>query len=480
MPAMASLAKQSSSGKPKLERVLGKKISDYEPSAGSPSPSFRTIDKGASKSFRVLGYDSKGEIDKICEELGLPGGADAFSIPQEAWEAGKAKTGSLDRYILERKTRSQSLDEPPGRFFDHDEPAGSPLSVTQSQSPSPFYNSFSSSSGDSYASDTSLIMGEQGFPGPMNIPKEQALPYSVVHERQLHKNGPKATTNESRVHTGRQQTANALIANESPVHNDRQPTASTHHQTPDSSFYARPHQGGGRPVHRVVHERPLHEASTHCYTDQADDAYDFERLSKSVDQVTSAIMQSNLPTLRPPPILRTKPNLSFLSTPELLAGFGPNEDLAGNNRQVSVDDDTSASSSEGSEADDLEDHTKEEFGFVSKVVLQHSDSTKEQIHAEDVGGLTPQTPEQSASEIRIQSWRKLDLLGSGSFGTVYEGLSEEGMYFAVKEVSLSEHDSKAQQCVLQLEQEIEFLSKFQHENIVRYLGTQKVSSVYVC
>ncbi|KAI5071076.1 hypothetical protein GOP47_0013327 [Adiantum capillus-veneris] len=485
MPAMASLSKHSSSGKPKLERRLARKISDYEPSTDSPSPSssYRAIDKGASKSFRVIGYDSKEEIEKICEELGLAGGADAFSIPQEAWEAGKAKAGSLDRFILDHKARSRSLDEPPGRFFGHctgDELASSPLSATQSLSPSPFYNSMSSSSGDSFASDSSLIVGEKGFLGPVDVPKEQALPHSIVRGPQVpedrHQTANALFTNHSRLPVDNQHTANPLITHESRVHVGRQ--QSSHHQVKDLDMHARPHNGSGRPPGKVVHEQPIHDARIHEHdnSDQADDLklYDFERLSKSVDQLARVTLQSNQPTLLPPPVLRAKAYLPLLSTQELLAGFGPNENTDGNNQQASDGNDTSPSNSEGSEADDVED-TKEQFGFVTKVVLQHSDSAKEQIHAEDVGGSVPQTPERRASDVSIQSWRKLDLLGSGSFGTVYEGLSEDGIYFAVKEVSLSENDSKAQQCVTQLEQEIEFLSKFQHENIVQYLGTQKES-----
>ncbi|XP_058097220.1 mitogen-activated protein kinase kinase kinase 1-like [Magnolia sinica] len=73
----------------------------------------------------------------------------------------------------------------------------------------------------------------------------------------------------------------------------------------------------------------------------------------------------------------------------------------------------------------------------------------------------------------IKSWIRGGLLGSGSFGTVYEGISDDGFFFAVKEVSLLDQGSQAQQCILQLEQEIALLSQFEHENIVQYLGTDK-------
>ncbi|XP_038986021.1 mitogen-activated protein kinase kinase kinase 1-like isoform X2 [Phoenix dactylifera] len=77
---------------------------------------------------------------------------------------------------------------------------------------------------------------------------------------------------------------------------------------------------------------------------------------------------------------------------------------------------------------------------------------------------------------RIRSWMRGGLLGSGSFGMVYEAISDEGGFFAVKEVSLLDQGSNAQQCILQLEQEIALLSQFEHENIVQYYGSDKEDS----
>ncbi|XP_030475701.2 mitogen-activated protein kinase kinase kinase 1-like [Syzygium oleosum] len=70
-------------------------------------------------------------------------------------------------------------------------------------------------------------------------------------------------------------------------------------------------------------------------------------------------------------------------------------------------------------------------------------------------------------------WKKCGLLGTGSFGAVFEGFTDDGFFFAVKEVSLLDQGSQGKQSLSQLRQEIELYSQFEHENIVQYLGTDK-------
>ena len=67
-------------------------------------------------------------------------------------------------------------------------------------------------------------------------------------------------------------------------------------------------------------------------------------------------------------------------------------------------------------------------------------------------------------------WRKGELLGAGTFGSVYRVLNEDdGSLMAVKELTFSA-GSKAQGD--EVRQEVELLRNLSHTNIVRYLGTE--------
>ncbi|TKW30162.1 hypothetical protein SEVIR_2G016900v4 [Setaria viridis] len=69
-------------------------------------------------------------------------------------------------------------------------------------------------------------------------------------------------------------------------------------------------------------------------------------------------------------------------------------------------------------------------------------------------------------------WQKGKLLGSGTFGCVYEATNRHtGALCAMKEVNIIPDDAKSAESLKQLEQEIKFLSQFKHENIVQYYGS---------
>merc|ERR1711964_569562 len=64
-------------------------------------------------------------------------------------------------------------------------------------------------------------------------------------------------------------------------------------------------------------------------------------------------------------------------------------------------------------------------------------------------------------------WTKIRRLGKGSYGTVHLAVNNRnGALFAVKEC----HISASAKETMQLESEIQTLSKLKHENIVKYYG----------
>ncbi|KAG1368579.1 mitogen-activated protein kinase kinase kinase 5 [Cocos nucifera] len=72
-------------------------------------------------------------------------------------------------------------------------------------------------------------------------------------------------------------------------------------------------------------------------------------------------------------------------------------------------------------------------------------------------------------------WQKGKLIGSGTFGNVYEATNRHtGALCAMKEVNIIPDDSKSVESLKQLEQEIKFLSQFKHPNIVQYYGSETI------
>jgi serine/threonine protein kinase len=76
---------------------------------------------------------------------------------------------------------------------------------------------------------------------------------------------------------------------------------------------------------------------------------------------------------------------------------------------------------------------------------------------------------------QITNWRKGELLGQGAYGQVFLGLNTDtGQLLAVKQVQLSRERTKtSDQLISALESEIALMSGLVHENIVRYVGSQR-------
>lgn len=101
--------------KPKLERRNAAKHFTYEaesttssstePSSSSPSLHTRSLDLSDPTSFRLEGYD--GELENICQRLGLSGPED-LSIPAAEWNASKGRSSS----DLLPRSRLNRMDSP--------------------------------------------------------------------------------------------------------------------------------------------------------------------------------------------------------------------------------------------------------------------------------------------------------------------------------------------------------------------------------
>jgi len=74
----------------------------------------------------------------------------------------------------------------------------------------------------------------------------------------------------------------------------------------------------------------------------------------------------------------------------------------------------------------------------------------------------------------VQRWQRGNLIGSGSYGKVFLGMNlDSGELFAVKQVQFKDKQGREHEEVVQLEQEIAVLATLQHDNIVKYLGTER-------
>uniref|UniRef100_J3LM82 mitogen-activated protein kinase kinase kinase n=1 Tax=Oryza brachyantha TaxID=4533 RepID=J3LM82_ORYBR len=182
--------------------------------------------------------------------------------------------------------------------------------------------------------------------------------------------------------------------------------------------------------------------------------------------------------LKPPPSRALPAVCSVESTWDILRSFAPEEE--NHHAPASRSGCDSARQDAGEDEDEaavltLEElrigETSEEFTGTSSLSTTNDDETSSTT-TESMFYISPN----GRFRRKIRSWNRGMLLGSGSFGTVFEGISDEGVFFAVKEVCLYDQGSNAQQCIFQLEQEIALLSQFEHENIVQYYGTDKEDS----
>ncbi|KAB2629060.1 mitogen-activated protein kinase kinase kinase 1-like [Pyrus ussuriensis x Pyrus communis] len=196
------------------------------------------------------------------------------------------------------------------------------------------------------------------------------------------------------------------------------------------------------------------------------------------------------PVLRPPPSMRVPVIDDGCSTWDILRDFAP--EGAGNAVGKRLGFSSAASScsdeeeeGEVGEEDAVEGEIRETVPVSEETVSVSEGCSFTTSNDDDSSSTTTVSPNERISpngrlKLIITHWEKGDLLGSGSFGSVYEAISDGGSFIAVKEVSLLDKGSQGKQRVYQLEQEIALLSQFEHHNIVQYYGTQRdESNLYI-
>ncbi|KAK1308983.1 Mitogen-activated protein kinase kinase kinase 1 [Acorus calamus] len=171
-----------------------------------------------------------------------------------------------------------------------------------------------------------------------------------------------------------------------------------------------------------------------------------------------------------PPVLAPPPSMSLpavldktSSTWDIFKALAPDADEGGRERQLEGES--------SSEEEEVENYGVGGVnGRTGETSAWNDDEDTSSTNTEGVFNISPI----GRLKRDIWNWKKGTLLGSGSFGTVYDAINGDGFFFAVKEVSLLDQGNNAKQSIDQLEQEIALLSQFEHENIVQYLGTEKV------
>ncbi|XP_015690821.2 mitogen-activated protein kinase kinase kinase 1-like [Oryza brachyantha] len=261
-----------------------------------------------------------------------------------------------------------------------------------------------------------------------------------------------------------------------------------------------------------IPEESLHSSSNSTATDSAEEPTGAALAQESPKAVAAVAPVAELPLLSPrrgggevgirgarPPVLSPpKPlmqlapppgrimakDMSGVSTWDILQSFAPSEEKSGVRTDYERADASHTSDTEEEEEEEegvagVDGEMKglrigETFeGFTGTSSLSTTnDDDASSTTTEAMFIISPN----GKFKRKIKSWMRGALLGSGSFGMVYEGISDEGAFFAVKEVSLLDQGSNAQQSILALEQEIALLSQFEHENIVQYYGTDKEES----
>lgn len=148
---------------------------------------------------------------------------------------------------------------------------------------------------------------------------------------------------------------------------------------------------------------------------------------RSENQVRLRIRVSRPPNLAPPPVLSRSLVDQTSSTWDILRGFGPEESESPGHAISSPIQRVEESGEVERRSNNLRQEVREDVGGNERRFLEsRSDSPNHEAGGSSMGFISENdhTISPSGSFSSITSWQKGDFLGSGSFGTVYEGFTE--------------------------------------------------------
>ncbi|XP_010245098.1 PREDICTED: mitogen-activated protein kinase kinase kinase 1-like isoform X1 [Nelumbo nucifera] len=503
-----SMDRNPSRQKPKLERRNAVKNIDYDPFGSSSSPpgdlsptlrASRSLDVGSisnKTSFRVEGAE---EINELCRSLGLSG-PDDFAIPTAAWEARKARCSSdvlprsrLSKFVVdvnerpvepadeeEKEREDGSWLRPPDRLRASDEDADRSTGDRSFRSvrsePPPEVEEEEREDGRSIrvsarvrASNEAVDRSRKG----RSVRSVRSVPPEIQEEE-------------------REDDLSARFRARVRVNNEAVDRSMQDSSVPPPAVAGEEREDGS-PIRLSTRVKVSDEALHRSTEDRSISAPLFNsRHSVPLGSHGSpggggvgggGIKGVRPPVLAPPPAMSQKvDHMKSASTWDIFNSFAPDD------RGPSLSSLVETSSSDEEKDDATSEEDDEGVVTVDAKLVEHVKRLSDTTGLSESCSFTTSNDDDSSSTTTdptsnnispalrtrrtIMSWQRGELLGSGSFGTVYEGIADDGFFIAVKEILLDQ-GNQGNQSLYQLEQEVALLSQFEHENIVQYYGTTK-------